>query len=363
MKHPIAIGLAAGAILLLTGIGYTVLRHRSGPVNGQPPASAGEAEGPVAHVRTVALKNGAIDKTILVYGNVIPAPGAQTTISVPFESRIKRVMVNEGQEVSQGDPLLELGPSPDTHMKLKQAEEAYDVAAQALKNMERKFQLRLATNDQLLQARQTLEQARLTVDSMKNQGIDGQRELRANVEGLVSKVSVDEGALAPAGAPLLQLVPRNRLEIRLGAEPEDINTIHEGMPVSLSRASEQTAGVSGRVRKVSRSVNPSTRLVDVFVSVPFPATFLLGQYISGRIVVGSVEGIVVPRNVVLPEEGNFVVFVVKDGRAVKKTVRLLAENAREAVVEGEGLRPGDEAVTVGNYELKDNMRILGEPAR
>ncbi len=363
MKRPIVIGLAAGVILLLTGIGYTVFKHQSGLVTGHPPAPVGTVEGPVARVKTVVLKKGAIDKTILVYGNVIPAPGAQTTISVPFESRIRRLMVNEGQEVSQGDPLLELGPSPDTHMKFQQAQQAYEAAGQALKNMERKFQIRLATNDQLLHARQMFEQAELTMSSMKNQGIDGRRELRADVEGLVIKVSVDEGALVPAGAPLLQLVPRNRLEMRLGVEPGDIDGVHEGMPVSLSRVLEKTAGVSGKVRKVSRSVNPSTHLVDVFISVSSPSAFLLGQYVSGRIVVGSVEGIVVPRNTVLPEEGTSVLFVVKDGRAVKKNVQILAENTREAVIEGESLRPGDEVVTVGNYELKDNMRIVGEPAR
>ncbi len=361
MKRPLAIAMAVVAVLLLIGLGYTVIKHRSAPRTDDP-AAAKEQE-PVARVKTVVLKDGSIDKAILVYGSVIPAPGAQSTLSVPFESRIGRLTVNEGQEVSQGDPLLELGPSPDTRVKFQQAREAYDVAAEALTNMERKFQLRLATNDQLLQARQTLEQVRLSLDSMKNQGIDGQRELKATVDGLVSKVSVDVGALVPAGAPLLQLVPRNRLEMRLGVEPENIDSVHEGMDVSLSRVAEQGAVVSGKVRKVSRSINPQTHLVDVFISVPSPSAFLLGQYVSGRMVVGSVKGIVAPRNAVLPAEGSYVLFMVKGGRALKKSVRLLAENSTEAVIEGDGLRSGDLAATIGTYELKDNMRIVEEPGR
>nr|CBX27708.1 hypothetical protein N47_H25300 [uncultured Desulfobacterium sp.] len=340
-----------------------VFKHPSDSVTGQPPVTSIKEETPVAHVKTELLKNGTIDEIILAYGNVIPAPGAQTTISVPFESRIIRLMVNEGQEVSQNDPLLELGPSPDTHMKLKQAQGTYNAANQALKNMERKFQLRLATNDQLLQTQQILEQARLTIDSMKSQDIGGQKELKAEVDGLVSKVSVNEGALVPAGAPLLQLVPRNRLEMRLGVELEDIDNIHEGMPVDLSRAPKQTGIVSGKVRKVSQSVNSSTHLVDVFISIPPGSAFLLGQYVSGRIVVGSVKGLIVPRNAVLPEGDHFVLFVVRSGRAVKKDVRLLAENSREAVIKEDSLRPGDEVVTVGNYELKDNMSIVGEPIK
>ncbi len=39
------------------------------------------------------------------------------------------------------------------------------------------------------------------------------------------------------------------------------------------------------------------------------------------------------------------------------------KTAREAVIEADGLRPGDVAATIGTYELKDNMRIVEEPGR
>jgi multidrug resistance efflux pump len=40
-------------------------------------------------------------------------------------------MVNEGQEVSQGDHLLVVSPSPDTRLKFDRAAESYDTAKQA----------------------------------------------------------------------------------------------------------------------------------------------------------------------------------------------------------------------------------------
>ena len=159
--------------VLAAGFYLALGRGKTGNTAPNQVGAPGEATGPVARVKTVPIRQGAIDETIHVYGSVIPAPGAVRTVSVAFESRIDGVMVNEGQEVSSGDVLLRVSPSPDTRLKFNQAGETYRVAKQALGNMERKFQLKLATNDQLLQAQQASEQSELALSSLKNQGADG----------------------------------------------------------------------------------------------------------------------------------------------------------------------------------------------
>ncbi len=108
-------------------------------------------------------------------------------------------------------------------------------------------------------------------------------------------------------------------------------------------------------------VNVQTRLVDAFVTVPSPHVFVLGQYVAGRITVRAVRGIIVPKSAVLPEQGKANVFVVRDTRAIKTTVRVLAESTTESCVTGAGLEPNDQVATIGNYELKDGMRVLVEP--
>jgi membrane fusion protein, multidrug efflux system len=350
--------------VLAAGFYLALGRGKTGNTAPNQVGASGEATGPVARVKTAPIRQGTIDETIHVYGSVIPAPGAVRTISVAYESRIDSVMVNEGQEVSSGNILLHVSPSPETRLKFSQAGETYRVAKQALTNMERKFQLKLATNDQLLQAQQSSEQADLALSSMKNQGADGPRELKADTRGLVSKVAVDQGSIVAAGAPLLQIVPQRQLEMRLGVEPEDIGKIRQDMEVSLSQPLVRASTViSGKVRKISRSINAQTRLVDVFVAVASPERFLLGQWVSGRIVVSAVSGLIVPRSAVLPEGKSFTLFVVKDGRALKKSVRVLAESQTETAVAGAEISTGDQVVVVGNYELTNKMAVTVESPR
>jgi membrane fusion protein (multidrug efflux system) len=312
--------------------------------------------GPVVSVKTVPLETGNISEDITVYGKVIPAPGATQAVSVPFQSHVRHVMVNNGQKVSRGDVLLKIGPSPDTRLQFSQAYASYESTKQALQNMQERFDLKLATNDQLLKAKLAFEQAQLRLESMKHQGIEGEQDIWADVGGLIKKVYVEEGAIVPAGNPLVEIVAQNRLEVRLGVETEDIGKVQPKQSVLLTQVNvSKSPAVSGQIRQISYAVNPSTRLVDVFVTLPLSAGFVLGESVLGKIAVSSSRGLIVPRSAVLPEGDTYILFTVKNGRGVKHVVQLGLQSEKEVEVIGTGLQPGEPVVILGNYELKDGM--------
>lgn len=158
---------------------------------------------PVACVNTTPLKQGSISETIVVYGSIIAAPGALLTVSIPFESQVLGIMVNEGQKVSKGDILLKIKPSPDTMLQLDQARNAHKLARESYRQMEGKRKLRLATNDQMIQARQALDQARLGLESLKNRGIDGENNyIRRFRVGAGHGLQTAPGAVGDKSGPL-----------------------------------------------------------------------------------------------------------------------------------------------------------------
>jgi membrane fusion protein (multidrug efflux system) len=168
----------------------------------------------------------------------------------------------------------------------------------------------------------------------------------------------------PAGNSLVEMVAQNRLEVRLGVEPENIDKVSLGQAVSLTRVNVPgSEGVTGRVRKISRAANATTRLVDVFVDLSSSSRFLLGEYILGKIAVASARGLIVPRSAVLPEEDHYVLFTVNDGRAQKHTVRVGLRDAKNVEVIAKDLRPRDLVVTLGNYELQDGMAVKPEASK
>lgn len=317
-----------------------------------------DQEGPIACVQTVPLKRGTINEQVVVYGSVIAAPGALQTVSIPFESQVIGLMVNEGQEVSQGDMLLKIRPSPDTMLQLDQARNAYELARQNYQQMESRHDLKLATNEQLLQTKQVLDQAKLRLESMEKRGIDGERKITSRVGGLIKKIYVREGSIVTAGNPIVDIVAQNRLEVLLGVEPENIGQVHPGQAVSLTRLNAPgSSEATGKVRRISYAVDQSTRQVDVFITLTSPPRFLLGEAIEGKILTTSAEGLIVPRSAVLPEGERYVLFTVKDGRAVKHQIEIVLENAKEYQITGQDIQAGEDVVILGNYELTPGMAV------
>jgi len=176
-------------------------------------------------------------------------------------------------------------------------------------------------------------------------------------------VDVQEGQIVPAGGPLVEIATGSRIVARLGVEPSDINGISPGAKVALTEVAGQSPQVvEGKVDLITKRVNPDTRLVDVFVSLPKDAGLILEGYVRGELVTASSEGLIVPREAVLSKDDGYGLFTIKDGRAVEHTVSVGLQNDREALVKGEGLKPGDSVVVVGNYELEDGMAVSAGPA-
>ncbi len=339
---------------------YLLIHRTRGGATTEPEST----RSPVATVKVVSLRKDTITQSIVVYGSITPAPQANKTLSVDFESRVLRVAVFEGERVSQGEVLLEISPTPDASLELEEARHTYASTKQDFENAQKRFDLEIATIDQLLQAKKTYEQARIRFESLEKRDIHGPRKIVAETNSLVSKIHVQYGAKVPAGGPLIELAATDQLEARVGIPSENASRIHVGQPVLIASVNTPTLpAVTGRIREISRTVNPTTRMIDFFVSLPQGTGFYAGESIQGRVVLASAEGLIAPHSAVLPEGGQFVLFTVVNGRARKRFVQVGIQNEKETQVIDQTLRPGDPAVILGNYELKDGMEVRIEAAQ
>ncbi len=317
---------------------------------------------PTARVVVAPIQRGPVVNHLVAYGRVVPAPWAVHALVEPFEVSVRRVLVNRGQSVGRGAALLQLAPAPAAESALWQAQNTFRLARLALQEARARLRLQLATRSQLLQAQKAFMAARLSLQVFRKEGLRRRMVVRAPVGGVVNRILVQEGAAVPAGQPLMDVIAGNRLEVRLGVEPEDVPLIRLGERVRLT--SFEGAGqerVHGLVAVIARVMDPVTHMINVFVTLPAHNAYLLGEYVQGRFTTVSGPGLLVPRQAVLPVGHHFVLYTVAHGRAVAHTVTLGAHNGRVGQVLGPHLRPGMRAVVQGNFELKPGMPVRVRP--
>ncbi len=313
---------------------------------------------PTDTVQVAPLRAAPVVNHLVAYGRVVAAPWAVHSLVEPFEVSVTRVLVNRGESVSKGARLLTLAPGPEARLALLQARSSYRLARLALREERMRVHLRLATSAGLLRAKRVFDQARVTLTTLQDEGLRNAMALTAPVGGLVSAISAREGASIAPGQPLMEIVAGDRLEVRLGIEPEDAPAIRVGERVRLSSfEGASQAHVHGLVSVIGRVMDPTTHMINVFVTLPARNPYLLGEYVEGRFTATSARGLVVARSAVVPAGHHDVLYTIADGRAVMHRVQIGARNKRIVQVIDPHLKAGMPAVVVGNYELKPGMPV------
>ena len=328
------------------------------------PRSVGSAgnEKPVAQVQVAALRVQPIVDSLPAFGVIEAAPSGAHTVTLAYDAIVVNVPVSPGSRVAAGDAIMEIEATPDAKLAVSSARSLAGLTERGLAAVRQRYELKLATSQDLLAAEQSAEDARLKLRSLESRGQSGDGRLVAPVAGVVTKLDPQPGSVVPAGTPLAVIAEAGRLEAHLAVEAADAGKIRLGQTVALSPSDRPGAeGSSGTVRLVGAAVDPTTGAVDVRVTLSDGSAWLAGEHVRGAVHVAKKTVLVAPRSAVLPDGDQQVLYTVKDNRAARHAVQtgIAADDAVE-VIAGD-LHAGDMAVIVGNYELEDGMAVQVSP--
>jgi len=354
----VAVASIAGASVF---VGYTLGLQNALTGRAQESGGAAKEEGDsndvVARVKVVKARDGVIEQTVKAFGTVVASPEDVQTISVPFECRVRRVLAVAGQAVEADTRLVEVESSPDALLALADARSTKQAAERDLAQVQQRLEMKLATRTELSLAQQALQLATSKLDSLEKRGIEA-RQLTAGLAVPVSKVDVQEGQIVLAGGTLVEVVPADRIQVRISVEPSRARQLKAGQEVHIETVqNSRRAKVEGSLKMVTRRINPVSRLVDAYVALPANSPLMLETFVKAAITVGRKEALLVPRSAVLPEEGKHVLFTVQGDKAVEHEVEVGLEDEESIELLAGGVKPGDAVVVEGNAELEKGMAV------
>lgn len=390
-KKRIALYLAILAVLL---IGIVLLKNKSflAMNNQDTPTTVAsnkvsvEVEGAKAVEKT---SDSAYKATLEAYREGI--------VSSKLSAKVVQILFEEGNYVSQGDPLLVLDDQDVTNQlkaaenKLTASQNQLAASQAALKKLEANLAIAQRNYEQgkilyengagslsgfqdaeaaLKAAKAETESGEVSIETAKTNikaaqiDIDTLRDALANtvikapISGVMDGKNVSLGQMASPGTTLAKVKDISTIKAIIQVEQENINTVKVGDKAIINLDESKDSSYEGVVESMGLSADPQARVFDYNIRVDNPSKELRpGTYALVQISGGQKERVVtVPLEALGGTEENYYVFVNENDKAGKRRVTI-GDTLDNTVEIKSGIQAGDSIICTSVGTLYDGEQI------
>lgn len=369
------VGLACAAAIVLVGI-WVVARGVGSPDGA---VAQSQRQGPRAisvEVATAVRKKTPVN--IEALGTVTPM--ASVAVRSRLDSEIVKVHFADGAVVKQGDVLLTLD-SRSIEAQIQQAEGNVARDQAQLEGAERDVRRyselvgKGATPVVNLDNAKTqvgVYSANMKADQAQLENLRVQLSyatIRAPITGRISAATVKLGNIVRAAdvVPIATIIQTAPIYVTFNVPQNALPDIRKAIAAETATVEASIAGepqrASGAVTMVENTVDPGTGMVAVRATMPNSDELLWpGTLVTTQLTLREEDSVVVPASAVQVSQSGTFVFVVKDGAAAVRPVKVARTVGGQAAL-ASGVEPGEVVVTDGFLQLTDGARVAPHPRR
>lgn len=201
----------------------------------------------------------------------------------------------------------------------------------------------------------------------------GYTEITAPIAGEVGRTKLTKGnVVSPDSGPLTVIVSRDPMYVTFPVSQREFLKVQQQearkareqeLAVRIRFSDGSTYDQVGRINFVDVTVDRATDTVIVRATMPNPN----GTLIDGQLVRVSVEAdkpedkVLVPQTALIVDQQGPYVFLVVDGKAAIRRVKLGGESGPYVIVD-DGLKGGEQVVVQGMESLRAGSPVLASPA-
>jgi membrane fusion protein, multidrug efflux system len=200
----------------------------------------------------------------------------------------------------------------------------------------------------------------------------GYTEIAAPINGEIGRTKMTKGSVVgPDSGALTTIVSRDPMFVTFPVSQREFLKVQEqverrkqaqALAVRIRFSDGTTYNQSGRINFVDITVDRATDTVMVRATLPNPN----GTLIDGQLVRVSVESdqpeqkVLVPQTALIIDQQGPYVFLVVDGKATVRRVKLGGESGAYAIVD-DGLKGGEQIVVQGMESLRPGSPVVASP--
>ncbi len=367
----VLLGALAGA--LLVGFAWHAMSERAkrapaaaaGPAatkpgagKGGPPAAGGAGGAPVGVIAVPAR----IERLALEVEALGTAKANESIdVTAKVSNLVAVVHFDEGQQVAKGAVLVELD-GEQARADLAIAEAALKESTSQYKRSRELYTTKVLSDAQIEQIEATFRSNEARVASARSRLSD--TVIRAPFAGRVGLRRVSVGSLVNPGAVITTLDDTSRIKLDFTIPETYVAAISPGLEIKAQSPAYPGESFDGKVSSVDSRVDPNTRSVMVRAILPNEAGKLKpGMFLTVHLKRSESDVLLIPEEALVPEQGDVFVYVVTDGKAVKRRVQI-GQRRVGAVQVTDGLVAGEIVVTEGTQKLREGaaVQVTSPPA-
>lgn len=279
----------------------------------------------------------------------------EADVIAKVHGEVRELLVEEGDDVVKGQILarldgdrlrLELNESEAQLRKLQRDfERNIDLKAKGLIS-DGDFE-KIKYEMEALEA--TFNLARLELDYT---------QIRAPINGVIAERYIKRGNTIDVGEPVFRVTGLDPLVAYLHVPEREYRSIKAGQPVDIQIDALPGDPIVAAVSRVSPIVDPQTGTFKITIEVTDENRRIKPGMFGRMSVVYDVHenALQIPRSAIVEESDSLSVFVVEDGRAVRKTVTTGYGN-RGMIEIISGIEESAHVVTVGQASIKQDSKV------
>jgi membrane fusion protein (multidrug efflux system) len=327
-------------------------QHRPVAGAGGPPGGAGGRSNAITQVTTATVRSERLSQKLEALGN------ARANESVDISSKTSNVVTavrfRDGERVRAGQVLVQLDDATAradvaaTQAAVTESESQYNRSRELLntqalsKSSFEQLEATLKAN----RARQQAAQARLQ-DTV----------IRAPFSGRVGLRRLSVGTLISPGDVITTLDDTSVIKLDFAVPETSVSLLREGLSVRATAPAFPGRTFAGKVASIDSRVDVNTRSVIVRALLANEDGALkAGMFLNVSLARDERQTLVIPEEALTPEAEKQYVYVVADGKAQRREVRIGGRSPGNVEILA-GLNAGERVVVEGTQKVRDGAPV------
>ncbi|WP_428248014.1 efflux RND transporter periplasmic adaptor subunit [Ferrovibrio sp.] len=377
MKRATKIGLWLAVLAGVAGGGLYVLKGRQ-TANAVPPVAQAPAtprfEGiEFSPADLSEARHADLRQSVRLSGTVQPLE--QSNVRAEVAALVLEVTVRRGETVKKGQLLAKLD-TRDLAARLRERESNLASARSSLSLAETNRTKAIQLNQRGVKSQTAVDDAenayntaRANVAAIEQQLAMARKALSdaaiyAPIDGQVADRSANPGERVPVDGKLFVLADLTTMELEALVPARDVPRLKIGQRVALKVEGFADREFIARIDRINPTAQAGSRSILVYIRLNNPDLSLRGgMFASGEAILAeAANAVAVPYEALRRDNGAPYLFVLADGRVVKRKVEVgLTETIQGLVQITQGLSPGETVISAPGLKLTDGLaaRVAG----